>query len=215
MSVPPDKGLDGISPGKGPEPLQPPVPSGQVPTGFDSYMQGAGARGGAAPQATGPTPMEIAQGASPISGSPVSFDSISAQANQMQDSLGTVSKQLNDQNLKLKRPQNHLVRQKLSDANGHIRAAAAKLGLQLQEGKIPSGVSALARFLAMVNDGQNQLVQVQQQLKKMAASGANVNPGEMLSVQVKMGLAQQEIQYTSTLLGKVIQSITQLLNQQL
>lgn len=215
MSVPPDKGLDGISSGKAPEPLQPPVPSGQVPTGFDSYMQGAGGRAGASPQAAGPTPMEIAQGASAISGSPVSFNSISAQASQMQDSLGTVSKQLNDQNLKLKRPQNHLVRQKLSDANAHVRAAAAKLGIQIQEGKPPSGLSALSRFIAMVNDGQNQLLQVQEQLKKMAAHGANINPGEMLSIQVKMGLAQQEIQYTSTLLGKVIQSVTQLLNQQL
>ena len=42
-----------------------------------------------------------------------------------------------------------------------------------------------------------------------------LNPGEMMAVQVKMGLAQQEIEYTSTLLSKVIQSITQIINTQL
>ncbi|MBU6383560.1 MAG: hypothetical protein KGQ49_01245 [Verrucomicrobia bacterium] len=217
MSVPPEKGLDGISPGKAPESLAPPVPSGQTPSGFESYMQGAGARtppptAQAAP--LGPTPMNVAQGAS-FAPSATSFDSIVGQAGQMQDSLGTVAQQLKNQNLKLKRSQTHLIKQKLSDANEHINAAASKLGLHIQEGKIPAGLDTLARFIAMVNDGQNNLLQVQEALKKMASSQQNVNPAEMLSIQVKMGLAQQEIQYTSTLLGKVIQSITQLLNTQL
>ena len=85
----------------------------------------------------------------------------------------------------------------------------------MPQGKMPPGLSGVARFIAMINEGQDQLVQVQAQLKKMAASGANVNPGDMMSVQVKMGLAAQEIEYTSQLLGKVIQSVTQLLNTQL
>jgi len=37
----------------------------------------------------------------------------------------------------------------------------------------------------------------------------------MMAVQIKMGLAQQEIEYTSTLLSKVIQSVTQVINTQL
>ena len=67
----------------------------------------------------------------------------------------------------------------------------------------------------MINDGQDQLAQVQEMLKKLSASGDSISPGDMMSIQVKMGLAQQEISYTSTLLGKVIQSITQLMNTQL
>lgn len=215
MTTPPDKSPGPISPDKAAEPIEKPVSSGQTPTGFDSYMQKAGGKmpPGAA-QAQGPNPLEMA-GANAISTSGVSFNSILAQTNQAKDSLGTVEKQLNDKNLKLKRSQTHLVKQKLGDANSHIRAAGSKLGLQMEEGKIPPGVSALGKFIAMVNDGQDKLGEVQEQLKKMSASGANVNPGEMMSVQVKMGLAQQEIQYTSTLLGKVIQSFTQLMSTQL
>lgn len=216
MAVPPDRSPDRISPGKAPEPLEKPVSSGGTPTGFDSYMQGAGTKTpqGAPGQPAGPTPMEVARGPS-IATSGISFDSIIAQSGQVQDSLGTVGKQLQDQNLKLKRSQSHLVKQKLGDANDHIRAAASKMGMDLEEGKIPPGLDALARFVAMVNDGQDKLAQVQEQLKKMSASGGNINPADMLSIQVKMGLANQEIQYTSTLLGKVITSVTQLLNTQL
>lgn len=216
MSFSADKTPDRITPGKAPEPLAPSTPSGGAPTEFDRYMQGSGGRTPPGMQAaqTGPTPMEMAKGAS-ISTSGISFDSLLAQAGQVQDSLGTVEKQLGNQNLKLKRSQTHLVRQKLGDAGTHIRAAASKMGLNLEEGKVPSGLDTLSRFIAMVNDGQDQLSQVQEQLKKMSASGANVNPGDMLSIQVKMGIANQEIQYTTTLLGKVIQSFTQLLNTQL
>lgn len=213
----PDKIPDSISAGKATEPLDKSVPSGKTPSGFDSYMQGSGskAQGGAGGgQVRGPTPMDIAQGAS-INTSAVSYDTILNQSKQMQDSLGTVEQQLNDPKLKLKRSQNHLVKQKLGDANSHIRAAGSKLGLDMQEGSVPPGTSALGRFIAMVNDGQDQLEGVQKKLQEMSASGANVSPADMLTIQVKMGLANQEIQYTSTILGKVIQSVTQLLSTQL
>lgn len=158
--------------------------------------------------------MDMARGPSlPTSG--VSFDSILAQAKTAQDSLGTVETQLNNQNLRLRRSQSHLIRQKLGDANSYIRAAGSKLGAQMPENKMPPGLTGIARFIAMVNDGQDQLVQVQQQLQQFSAQGKQLTPGEMLSVQVKMGLAQQEIEYTSTLLSRVIQGITQIINTQL
>lgn len=210
----PDKSPDRISPGKPAESLEKPITPGQTPTGFDSYMQGSSQSKTLPTAPGGPTPMDVVHGPS-ISSSGISFDSILAQAKQTQDSLGTVAEQLNDKNLKLKRSQSHLVRQKLGDANSYIRTAGSRLGIDLPEGKMPAGVSGIARFIAMVNDGQNQLAEVQEMLKKMSADGTSINPGEMMSVQVKMGLAQQEISYTSTLLGKVIQSITQLMSTQL
>ncbi len=213
----PDHSPDRIHPGKATESLDKSIPSGKPASDFDSYMQGssqAKTAPGTPAAPGGPTPMDIARGPA-INTSGISFDSLLAAANQTQDSLGTVATQLNDKNLKLKRSQNHLVRQKLGDATSYIRTAGAKLGLELPEGKLPSGVSGISRFIAMINDGQDQLAQVQDQLRKMSAKGDSINPGEMMSVQVKMGLAQQEIEYTSTLLGKVIQSITQLMNTQL
>lgn len=218
MTVPPDKGLDGISGGSAPEGIGKPITPGQAPTGFESYMQGTGqSKGpppGTPPAPGGPTPMDVARGPA-ISTAGISYNTLLAQATTAQDSLGTVEKQLNDQNLKLKRSQSHLVRQKLGDANSYLRAAGSKLGVETPEAKMPPGITGIARFIAMVNDGQDQLAEVQAQLKKMSASNQSISPGEMMSVQVKMGLAQQEIEYTSTLLSKVIQSITQIINTQL
>ncbi len=218
MAIPPDKSPDRITPGKPLEPAEKPVTPGQAPAGFESYMQGTAQpkTPPGTPQApSGLTPMEVARGAPSISTAGISFDTLLAQAKTAQDSLGTVEKQLNDQNLKLKRSQSHLVRQKLGDANSYIRSAGSKLGLDLPEGKMPPGLSGLSRFIAMVNDGQDQLVQVQERLKQLAATRDQINPGDMMLIQVKMGLAQQEIEYTSTLLSKVIQSITQIINVQL
>jgi multidrug efflux pump subunit AcrA (membrane-fusion protein) len=158
--------------------------------------------------------MEVAR-TPPISTAGISFDSLLAQAKTAQDTLGTVEKQLNDQKLKLKRSQSHLVRQKLGDANSYIRAAGSKLGVNSGEAKLPAGLSGISRFIAMVNDGQDQLAQVQDRLKVISAKGDQINPGEMMSIQVKMGIAQQEIEYTSLLLSKVIQSVTQIINTQL
>lgn len=220
MTIPPDRGPDKITPGQAPQsPDRPSVPL-QGPSGFDQYMQGT-AGGQAMPPGTnvpqaagGPTPMDMVRGPQ-VSSAGVSFDSILAQSKTAQDSLGTVESQLNDKNLKLRRSQSHLVRQKLGDANSYIRAAGSKLGAEMPEGKTTPGLNGIARFIAMVNDGQDQLVQVQQQLQKLSAQGTQMSPGEMLSVQVKMGLAQQEIEYTSTLLSRVIQGITQIINTQL
>lgn len=217
MTVPPDQSPDRVTPGQSPrEPLEKPIPSGRPAADFQSHMEGTRTQQGTTPQQTTgtPTPMDVARGPA-ISTSGISYDSLLAQSKQAQDSLGTVEDQLKDKNLKLKRSQSHLVRQKLGDANNYIRAAGSKLGLKMSEGKMPPGLSGIARFIAMINDGQDQLAQVQKQLKDMAKKGGNVNPGEMLSVQVKMGLATQEIEYTSTLLGKVIQGVVQLMNTQL
>ncbi len=94
----------------------------------------------------------------------------------MQDSLGNVGQQLNEPNLKLKRSQSHLLSNKLSDANGYIRTAGAKLGVETPPMKMPQGATGVDRFLAYVNDGQDQLLAVQQKLKDMSASGAKSIP---------------------------------------
>ncbi len=217
MAIPPDKSPDRITPGQSLGPTDKPITPGQAPSGFESYMQGtnqAKTPQGTPPQAGGPSPMDVARGPA-ISSAGVSYDSLLAQAKTTQDTLGTVEKQVKDQKLKLKRSQSHLIKQKLGDANSYIRAAGSKLGLQLPEEKMPAGLSGISRFIAMVNDGQDQIAQVQKKLKELSAKGEQVSPSDMMSIQVKMGLAQQEIEYTSTLLSKVIQSLTQIMNTQL
>lgn len=213
MSFIPDSSPDRVTPGKS---LEPAGTSPQPARDFKPYMQGS-------PQSpmsqestalVGPTPMNLAQGAA-SAGSPPSMETILNQTKSMQDGLGVVGKQLNTPNLKLKRSQAHLLKNKLTDAQEYIRQAGAKVGVEAPPMTIPPGTSPIGRFVAYVNDGQDQLIQVQQKLKAMTAKGQQLNATEMLSVTVKMNLAQQEIEYSSTLLAKVIDSIKQIMNIQL
>src|SRR5579872_3577062 len=166
---PPDKSPDRITPGKAMEPVEKPLtPPG--PTGFQSYMQGTpGSPKTATPGAPqGPTPMDLSRGAPLATGGPT-YDSILAQEKTAQDSLGVVHDQLNNPKLKFKRSQAHLLKNKLSDANGYIRSTGSKLGLDAAPMKTPAGATPLERFIAFVNDGQDQLLAVQQKIKELTA----------------------------------------------
>ena len=210
-----NKGLSEVSKGK---PLEPEEVIKEKPgADFASHMQkGSGAQtGGPVGAATGssPTPLELARPANFQPAAP-SFNSLLSQAKGAQDTLGTVAKQLQSPNLKLKRSQTHLLRNKLTDANAHINTAAAKLGIEPSQVK-PSGGGHVEKFLSYINAGQNQFSAIQAKLQEMSASGEQLNAGDMMLLQAKMGVAQQEIEYSSTLLSKVIDSIKQIMAIQL
>lgn len=212
MTFRPDATPSSISPGKA---IEPAGTTPKAPGDFSSYMEGSSSQLGAGAGSTSaPSPINIPQGPSIQTGTP-SMDTIQAQTKAAQDSLGVVGNQLSSSNLRLKRSQAHLLKNKLTNAQNLIRQSAAKVGVEQEPFSTPNGASAVGRFIAYVNDGQNQLVQVQQQLKKMASKGQQLNAAEMLTVTVKMNLAQQEIDYSTTLLGKVMDSIKQVMNTQL
>ena len=211
MTSPPNKIPESLSPKGG---VESDKPLSQPPSTFESYMQdtGAGVRG------TPPTATPAQQGMTPLPTSPAtppSFNTISTQAKVAQDSLGQVGQQLNTPNLKLKRSQTHLLKNKLQDSNGYIRQAGSKLGVDAPPMKMPAGSNAIGRFLAYIGDGQDQLLSIQQKLKELTAQGTELRPGDLMFVQIKMSQAQQEIEYSSTLLGNVLSSIKTIFNTQL
>lgn len=213
MTFVPDSSPDRITPGKA---LEPAGTTPQPQKNFQSYMQGDSnaSSSPASTEASAPTPMSLAQG-NGASTEPPNMNTILQQAKTVQDGLGTVHSQLNTPNLKLKRSQAHLLKNKLSSAHGYIQQAAEKVGINPSTQEASSESSPLGKFIAYVNDGQNQLIQVQNQLKQMSAHGGQLNAAEMLTVTVKMNLANQEITYSSTLLSKVIDSIKTIMNTQL
>ncbi len=78
-----------------------------------------------------------------------------------------------------------------------------------------TGARPIERFINYVTDGENQLTAAQQKISEMQSKGGELRPADFLLIQVKMGQAQQEIEFSSTLLAKVIDSIKQTLNIQL
>lgn len=213
--TPPDRSTDRIHPGKS---LEFEKPVSQPPSTFESYMQGtansARGSGSTPPGVQGPSPMQVTSPSSMQPGTPT-FASLQAQARNVHDQLGTIADQLNTPNLKLKRSQNHLLKNKLQDANGYIRSGSAKLGIDTPPPEGGSTGSPVARFLSYIGNGQDQLMAVQQKLAQLAKTNGELRPGDMMFLQIKMGQAQQEIEYSSTLLSKVIDSLKTIINTQL
>jgi hypothetical protein len=214
-TLPADHSPDRITPGKALENTDRSTKTGPS-ADFEAYMQGQSKTGTpGTPLATGgQSLMDVARAQSAQPGTP-SVSTLMNQSKGVQDSLGVVDQQLKTPNLKFKRPQALLLRNKLQDANEHTRSAAAKLGLETPPPPSLAHGSPLDRFISYVNDSQNQMLAVQKKLNDISARGDTLNPADLLTIQVKMNLAQQEIEYSSTLLGKVISSLTQIMNIQL
>lgn len=181
---------------------------------FQSYMQSSPTPPGAASTSGAPSPLSLPQQGPAQAGAPT-FNSLITQAKNTRDSLGNVEQQLNTPNLKFKRSQAHLIRNKLTDANAYLRAGAEKLGVTPADARPSAGTSMLGRLLAYVGTGQDQLTVIQQQLHKLSSSGASMNGPDMLVMQIKLSQAQQEVEYSATLVNKMVDSLKTLFSVQL
>ena len=160
------------------------------------------------------SPFDLAQGRVPAAGP--NFVTIQHQAKAAQSLFGDISNQLNTPNLKLKQSTKYLLRNKLTSAKGHILSANNKLGApKIEEEELPPGSNPLQKFLSLVTNGQRQLEQTQQQVAALAAKGTDMKPVDFLLVQIKLSKAQQELEYSSLLLGKATDDFKMMMNIQL
>jgi hypothetical protein len=144
------------------------------------------------------------------------MESVRAQMNTASGSLGDIKQHLDNKDLNLKSSDKYLVRKKLTSAHDHLKTAAEKVGVNTGDfdAKLNKSKSPIARFLMMVTDGQNQMAQAAASVKNLSANGQSISPAELLLVQVKLSKAQQELNYTSTILGNATSMIKTLFNTQ-
>lgn len=164
-----------------------------------------------------PSPMDIARANKIAPSSPPTMNSVTEQMNSVSSSLGDIKTQLHTKGLKLKNSENHLLRTKLGNANEHINIAGNKLGIRPSPNPraMNKSKNPITRFLAMVSDGQRQMVDAADTIKNLNASGQAVNPGDLLLVQIKLNKAQQELNYTSVILGNATSMVKTLFNIQI
>jgi hypothetical protein len=179
---------------------------------FEEYMEKAGQPPGAKP--AGVSPFELAQGQTPLA-TGASFDSLLSQVKSAQGMLGDINNNLNTKNLKLKQSQRYLLRNKLQDANAHLRAANAKMGAEIPEPPKSTGGGVIGKFLDYVSEGQANLMSANQQLMNLKGKGDTLKPADFLAIQLKLAHAQQEIEYASIMLSKTVDDIRMLFNVQL
>lgn len=209
VDLPPD--IDSVEPIGKTSPLE---SSDQEPMGsqksFAEYMQSGGPS-----QASAPSAVQTAT-QNPTSLQAPTMDSMNAQMDQAKNSIQTVQDQLGTSNLRLKAYQKYAVGDHLKKANGKIRDAAEKLGVDT--GPAPEKIgrnSPAVQFLSFLTDGTAQLNAAKNHIAALNKQGKSMRPGEMLLIQVKLSRAQQEIEYASTILSNAISSIKSLFNTQI
>ena len=194
------------------------VGSPNIPTQpFSSFMSG----GQASPLAgAGKTPMvspfDLMQGRPLAQGATPTMDTLMAQVNNAQSTMGDINSQLSTPNLKLKASQKYLLKNKLSDATDSMRTANAKMGAEVAEAPNPSSFSGpLGKFFAYLSDGQRQMESAKKQLQDLKNKGDNLTPGDFLLIQVKLNKAQQELEFSSVLLSNAVSDLKMLMQVQL
>ncbi|MEM8628967.1 MAG: hypothetical protein AAGF04_02700 [Chlamydiota bacterium] len=117
---------------------------------------------------------------------------------------------------KLKRQHGDVLHSKLEQANEHLQKMNTKLGVPQSKGKAQvAREGPLSRFLGFINEGQNHLMAAKARLEEMGKNTHEINPANLLSVQIQAAQAQQNLEYASTMLGAFIQNLKQILNTQL
>lgn len=189
-------------------------PEDQIRT-FSSYMKGGEPNPlTATGKPTQASPFDLAHGRVPPPGPTLA--SIQDQAKVASATMGDINTQLNTPKLKLKQSTKYLLKNKLSSAKGHIQSAANKVGAPIVEEEEQQGKGGpLQKFVNLVTSGQRQLDSTQNMLAQIAAKGEQMSPSDMLLVQIKMNKAQQELEYSSLLLGKAIDDLKMMMNIQL
>ncbi len=194
-----------IEPGKS---VEKPTP-GEMPdkSAFDAAMQ---------PTQVAPaeklSPMEIASQKQTIP----TIDSVLNQINQTVNLQNDIRDKLQTPNLTLKNSQQKLLNSKLSESVTHLENAAEYMGApKAQVSKTPPGSDPVTKFLGYLTSGQNQLLATKQTLEDIQAKGGEMKASQMMLVQVNLAQAQQQIEFSSLLLGKVVDALKQTLSIQL
>ncbi len=180
-------------------------------TSFKEYMsQPAGAP--QRPMAAQISPFDLAHGGALPS---PSYDNLLAQTNNASIALGGIQNQLSYPNLKVNEAHKRLLDSKLKESNSLLRSAASKLGAEQVPETPSTSKNVIERFVGMVTDGQSQLLGAKKQLQNLKDKGEQINPGDMLLIQLKMNKAQQLLEFSSVVLSNAISSFKMLMQIQL
>lgn len=109
-----------------------------------------------------------------------------------------------------------ILRNKLDHIDESLKIAMDKAGLEYKPlDKIDLSISTpIERFLGMLTNGQEQLKTLGTEVQMYHLNGKELSPATMLTVQIKVGQIQQEIEFFSNLLNKALESTKTIMNIQ-
>jgi hypothetical protein len=130
--------------------------------------------------------------------------------NKMEEIKGT----LRTPDAQLKDSLTPLLTNKLDHIDENLRTAMSKSGSEYVPRAVAPEVNPITRFLGFLTDGQYKLQTIASDVERMHLNKEEINPAAMLSIQIKVGLITQELEFFSGLLNKALESTKTIMNVQ-
>lgn len=129
---------------------------------------------------------------------------------QIQD----IKNKLSDPGLEIKGNYKNILRNKLEHIDENLRTALNNAGLPYEpfDATKSQSTSPIGKFFDLLTHGQKQLNSLGSELAKMNAE--NMNPADMLMLQIRVNTTQQELEFFTSLLNKALESTKTIMNVQ-
>ncbi|MBA2727052.1 MAG: hypothetical protein H0U49_02630 [Parachlamydiaceae bacterium] len=139
-----------------------------------------------------------------------------AQAQEVITKIDELKEKLSTPNLEIKGSVQNLLTNKLSHIDESLKVALSKAGVEYDVAPSVSRQSSnpIERFLGFLQDSQSRLNTLSSDVSTMAATKGEFTPALMLSMQVKVGFVQQELEFFTALLNKALESTKTIMNVQ-
>jgi len=196
------------------EPMIAPADSNKPPgAGFkDVFRPPAKAGVAMGAKIGGPSPMDLAASRNIVAPQHATQQSVTAAMQTTQTNLVNVQNKLANAGPNLSTGNQLLVRQKLTNALGNIRQVATKVGVDPTKYPIKNMGGPFGKLLGMLTQGQRLLRSAREQVPNLYDKAGNVNPGAFLALQMKLSVAQLDIEFSSQALGKTSDALNKLMN---
>jgi hypothetical protein len=202
-------------------------PIANASSSFSSLMQNTASKEVQSPKMI--SPFDLA-GAKP--NMPQTPQALLAQLQLLQNTMTNIQGQMAYPNLKMKPAQRTVIKNKLSSANTSLQAINSKMGSGKDQEEDAAGAPSkgasskidkdagrpqgpISQFLGYVTDGIQQLENAKKQVQALSQNSDSMNPGDFLFIQLKVAKAQQELEFTSSLMAKVVEDFKMIMNIQL
>ncbi len=165
-----------------------------------------------------PTPMEEAQRLSRRLESTTetpSMKQLLTQAENTVEKIDSVKRKLATPELGLPPSVQNVLRSKLTHIDESLKIALSKVGVDYVPPDKPKGlISPVQRFIGYLTHSQGQLESLGAEAQRLHDNRDQLSASSLLSIQLKVGLIQQQLEFFSNVLNKALESTKTIMNVQ-
>jgi hypothetical protein len=139
---------------------------------------------------------------------------IQTQTKDTIDQIEKVKKQLVEAKSEIKPSYQTLLNNRLTHVDDNLKIALSKAGLEHTPApKQAAGTSPIHRFLGFLTHSQNQMEHLNSAIVELNSTN-NLSPANLLAIQIKVGIIQQQIELFTSLLNKALEATKTIMNVQ-